>query len=218
MNIQFLYPLCLRCGSLSVRASLFCQTCEVEFLYPRMMKHYRVIKNDESIFAVDFLLHWIPKESDSLSELVYLLKNRLSFSVWKFYVEKFIQFDSLNHSSLLKTALIPVPGSRQGKTAYHTRYFARAWQEFTSAQVLNCLQSQAQQGEQKELTLAERGLSQMRFLEEFTSEIYQYDRIILIDDIVTSGHTAQASLMAIKPHLRPSCLIEIKALLSRDKI
>lgn len=218
MKIQLLYPLCLRCGSLSVRSSLFCHLCETDFLLPRMMKHYRVIKDSDTFFAVDFLLHWVPQESDSLSELVYLLKHRLSFPVWKFYVEKFIHFQSQNRSSKLKTALIPIPGSRQGKVAYHTQYFVQAWNQLSPADVLNCLRSRPEQVEQKELSLAERGQSQMSFLEDFTTEIYQYDRIILIDDIVTSGHTLKASLMAIKPHLKPSCLIEIKALLSRDKI
>ncbi|MBC7457288.1 MAG: hypothetical protein H7235_03360 [Bdellovibrionaceae bacterium] len=218
MKIQLLYPLCLRCGSLSVRSSLFCRDCELNFLLPRMMKHYRVIKNQGSLFAVDFLLHWVPKESDSLSELVYLLKHRLSFFVWKFYVEKFIHFHSLNAGSKLKTALVPVPGSRLGKTAYHTQYFVHAWKQFAQGDVLDCLRSEPVQTQQKELTLAERGLVEMSFLEDFTTAIYQYDRIILIDDIVTSGHTLQASLAAIKPYLRSDCLIEIKALLSRDKI
>lgn len=218
MKIQFLYPLCLRCGSLSVHSSLFCHFCETEFLLPRMMNHYRVIKDQGSLFTVDFLLHWIPQESDSLSELVYLLKHRLSFLVWKFYVEKFLHFHSKNRSSKLKTALIPIPGSRQGKTAYHTQYFAQAWQQLSQVEVVNCLKSHSEQGEQKELTLEERGLSQMSFLEDFTTGMDQYDRVILIDDIVTSGHTLKASLMALKPHLKPDCLIEIKALLSRDKI
>jgi pyrimidine operon attenuation protein/uracil phosphoribosyltransferase len=56
------------------------------------------------------------------------------------------------------------------------------------------------------------------FIEDFTNEIYKYEHIILIDDIVTSGHTIQASLMALKPYLRPGCVVEIKALLSRGKI
>jgi len=183
-----------------------------------MMKHYRVVKNQEAIFAVDFLLHWVPKESDSLSELVYLLKHRLSFPVWKFYVDQFIHFHSQNRSSQLATALVPVPGSKPGKTAYHTQYFTQAWQELSQVDVMNCLRSEPEHLEQKELSLAERGQTQMSFLEDFTTQIGQYDRIILIDDIVTSGHTLQASLMALKPHLKPGCLIEIKALLSRDKI
>jgi predicted amidophosphoribosyltransferase len=183
-----------------------------------MMKHYRVIKNPDTSFAVDFLLHWVPQESDSLSELVYLLKHRLSFPAWKFYVEKFIYFHSQNRSSKLKTALIPIPGSRHGKAAYHTQYFTQAWKQLSPADVLDCLRSRSEQAEQKELSLEERGVSKMSFLEDFTTQVYQYDRIILIDDIVTSGHTLKASLMAIKPHLKPSCLIEIKALLSRDKI
>ena len=212
MKIQFLYPLCLRCGALSVRSGLFCRTCETEFLFPRLMKHRRLIENQN----VDFLLHWVPDESDSLSELVYLLKNRLSFSVWKYYAEKFINL----HPPMkeLKTALIPVPGSRRGKVAYHTRYFALAWQHFCSGDIMNCLVSAAEQGEQKDLALSERGGATMSFLEDFTSVMGDYDRVVLIDDIVTSGNTLQASLTALKPYLRSDCLVEIKALLSRDKI
>ena len=183
-----------------------------------MLKHSRVIKIQDVFFSVDFLIHWVPKESDSLSELVYLLKSRLSFTVWKYYVEKLTQFQLPRKTSLLKTALIPVPGSCSEKKAYHTQYFARAWQEFSPGNVLNCLKSDAEHAKQKDLTLSERSLTKMKFLEEFTNEIYTYERIILIDDIVTSGHTLQASFIALKPHLRPDCLIEIKALLSRDKI
>ncbi|MBC7753741.1 MAG: hypothetical protein H7Z71_05855 [Moraxellaceae bacterium] len=218
MKIQLLYPLCLRCGSLSVRSSLFCSTCEESFLSPRMLKHSRVINLQGVSFTVDFLIHWEPQESDSLSELVYLLKSRLSYTVWKFYVEKLTQFQSPRKTVGLKTALIPVPGSRSDKKAYHTQYFARAWQGFSPGNVLNCLMSDAEHAEQKDLTLSERSRTKMKFLEEFTNEIYTYERIVLIDDIVTSGHTLQASFMALKPYLRPDCLIEIKALLSRGKI
>jgi predicted amidophosphoribosyltransferase len=212
MIIQFLYPLCLRCGSLSVRSSLFCRYCEIEFLYPRIVLHRRLIKNE----CVDFLMHWVPNESDSLSELVYLLKSRLSFSVWKYYVEKFKNLHAPMRE--MKTAIIPVPGSRIGKVAYHTRYFALAWQLLSAGDIVNCLVSSSEQGEQKDLTLAERGRATMCFLEDFTTVIGEYERVILIDDIVTSGNTLQASLMAIKPHLRSDCLVEIKALLSRGKI
>ena len=212
MKIQILCPLCLRCGSLRVQSSLFCRACEVDFLFPRMQRHHRIIKDSR----VDFLLHWVPNESDSLSELVYLLKSRLSFPVWKFYVEQFITLHSSKKE--FKTALIPVPGSRTGRVAHHTRHFALAWQHFCHGDIVHCLKTAPHHGEQKGLTLAERGAANMSFLEDFTSAIYQYNRIILIDDIVTSGNTLQASLQAIKPHLRSDCLVEIKALLSRGKI
>ena len=183
-----------------------------------MLKHSRVINLQGVSFTVDFLIQWVPRESDSLSELVYLLKSRLSFPVWKYYVEKFLHVQSPHRKPVLKTALVPAPGSRSKKTAYHTQYFAQAWQEFSPGNVINCLMSDTDHANQKDLTLSERSWTRMKFLEEFTNEIYAFERVVLIDDIVTSGHTLQASLTALKPYLRPNCLIEIKALLSRDTI
>ncbi len=218
MKIQVLYPLCLRCGSLAVRSSLFCRNCEVDFLLPRVLKQTRLIEAGDKVYNVDFLLQWNPKESDCLSELVYLLKNPFSFSTWKFYVEKFIQFDSRFKNQNLITAIVPVPGSHFGSTAYHTKYFAQAWQNLSHGTIISCLTNRPKQNEQKGLTLNERREAQLSFHEDFTTEIHRYERIILVDDIVTSGYTLQASLMALKPHLHPGCVIEIKALLSRGKI
>lgn len=216
MNIHFLYPLCLRCGFLSVRRSLFCIHCENEFLGPRFLNHVRWIEVENSQYAVDFLLHWIPQESDSLSELVYLLKNKLSASVWDYYVQQFIEKKEIKKH--ISTAIIPIPGSTLNKKAYHTLYFAKAWQKYHSGNIINCLINESLDGPQKKKTSLERTLIQPRFIEDFTTAIYEQERVILVDDIVTSGHTLQASLRALKPYLHKGCKVEIKALLSRSKI
>ncbi len=183
-----------------------------------MLKHSRAISGFKKSIPVDFLLHWIPEESDCLSELVYLLKSPLSLPVWKFYIERFIQFHFFKTKSKLKTAVIPIPGSQKGKTAYHTKYFAKAWQQFMPCEILDCLGHEADSLQQKDLTLKQRGQTQFSLLEDFTTRLYQQERVVVIDDIVTSGNTLQSSLMALKPFLRRDCVIEIKALLSRDKI
>lgn len=217
LSSQMLYPLCLRCGSLQGRTSLFCQNCEIHFLAARMGRHQRWINDSDERYIVDFLFHWIPEESDSLSELVYLLKSRLSRPTWKFFVKKFIELDQ-NQMSGNKTAAIPIPGSRPDRIAYHTRYFSEEWVRQTGASLVPCLKSANTKASQKELSLEERANSTMEFLEEFTNILKDCERVVLIDDIVTSGHTIRASLTALKPYLRPGCLIEIKALLSREKI
>lgn len=113
--------------------------------------------------------------------------------------------------------IIPVPG-HQRKEAYHTQYFAQALAKKIQIPVVNCLRNQRQMESQKESDLRNRALAMFQFNEEFTQEISQADRVILIDDIITSGHTLKACLRALKPYLKPRSQVEIIALLSREKI
>lgn len=138
--------------------------------------------------------------------------------MWNFLVPYF----NIPSEAHLKTVIIPIPGNRPHQVAFHTQYFAEIWSKWTGYPMINALAMQDQgtgpDSAQKAHSLEERAQVRMTFLEEFTSFLYDHERIILIDDIVTSGFTLTAGLKALKPHLRPECQIEIKALLSREKL
>ncbi len=81
-----------------------------------------------------------------------------------------------------------------------------------------CLRRPQGKTSQKKLNLADRSRIEFEFIEEFTNILCKYERVILIDDIVTSGATLSACIDVIKPNLKRGCQIDIIALFSREKV
>lgn len=221
--LQFICPVCLRCGSFRVQNSFFCQNCERQFLKKQLLNRTRTLIVEGQAYPVQFLISWIPYKSDSLSEAVYLLKSYFSFPSWRYYTAQ-LQITNDARSA----ALVPVPGRQPGRTAYHTQYFSQSLSPYLKAPVLPCLIRRNSQGsysgnsasntQQKHLNREGRAQVQFQFLEEFTLPLLSCERVILIDDIITTGHTLSACIAALKPHISPTCCISIIALLSREKI
>jgi predicted amidophosphoribosyltransferase len=212
--------LCVRCGSLQVQKSFFCQRCENEFIHDRLQLQKRTIEFQKQEYIVHFLINWIPEESDSLSEIVYLFKNRFSQPAWFYYSYAFYQLLKFEPTEFFhqSVCIIPVPSRKKYKSSYHTTYFSKALGQLAGAPSLPCLVSTQSGVDQKKLNLNHRSKVEFEFSEEFTSQIASVDQIIFVDDIITSGSTLQAAIKAVKPYLKKSCKIDIIALFSREKI
>lgn len=208
LKLQMLSPLCVRCGSFQVQECFLCKNCEESFLNGRLKPQWRDLNNH----FVQSLIEWHPGESDSLSEIVYLLKSRLSQKAWAFYSRQ-VKI-TCSHNAVI----VPVPSSRTGRTAFHTKYFAEALRAQHQVSIIDCLLSFEQKGSQEALTVEKRAEIQFQFIEDFTQKMRSYHRVILIDDIITTGHTLSACLSVLKEHMRPSQEIEIIALFSRFKV
>jgi predicted amidophosphoribosyltransferase len=182
-----------------------------------MDTYVRMIEYNHHEYKVRYLLKWTAGESDCLSEIVYLLKSRWSKLAWHYYANI---FSKLLHFEKAKSAVccIPIPSSQRQKESYHTRYFSYFFSLFNNCDQIPCLRSQSDFQSQKSLNLGARAGVQFEIREEFTSSLFKYDQIILIDDIITSGNTITACIETLKPHLSQDCKIDIIALFSREKI
>lgn len=215
--LHILCPLCVRCSSLRVEVSFFCSICEEEFLFRRLDIHERAIDFKNQKTSAKYLIRWRSGESDCLSEVVYLLKSGLSLVAWKYYSNILAKLIDIQ-SDKEKTFLVPVPSRAKRGSAYHTQYFSQFLSQFLGYPVLKCLKSDGFLQSQKSLNLHDRAGAKFEFCEEFTSSVYAAQRIIFVDDIITSGSTLKACHETLKPHLSRDCKIDIIALFSREKI
>lgn len=168
-------------------------------------------------YEVQSMIQWPPFKSDSISAMVYLLKSRLSRSAWNNYAQ-FFDFLPLATSS---TIYIPVPSRKINKAAFHTMHFAQALSQRFGGQVLNCLKNSTKtsaRNNQKDQDYHGRSQVDFLFIEEFTKELSHSDRIILIDDIITTGFTLSACIEALHSAVPRSLQIDILTLFSREKI
>lgn len=176
-----LSPCCLKCGSLFLNESLFCQVCfsaEIEnnILRPQC-SHISQLRHK-------YLLRWNKGENNVLSEMVYRLKSNNSVAAWAFYAKLLYNFLDLNFKTY--KALIPIPGS--SKNSVHALLFARQLSILTGLPVVDILSKKTESFEQKTLTAEQRKnkvfieLRQPIFFEQFTKYIF-------VDDILTTGES-----------------------------
>ena len=163
-------------------------------------------------------INWIPHESDSISELVYLLKSKASSKAWRQIVRKLENKICEVIDPTESVILVPIPGST---TSYHTQYFTESIQHLTGCTSKNLLKHSKAYGPQKTKSLQERKTAQFEIFEEFTSELRGVERIILIDDIKTTGSTILGATEAIQIHFIKQFSKQIKidaiTLFSREK-
>jgi len=154
------------------------------------------------LVQVTSFIRWPKNESDTLSELVYLLKTRTSTAAWAWFVQA-IESEICNLiSSDPGCILIPVPGSKE--SSYHTLNFGNAIQNLTGCQSVPLLRKAAGQKNQKTQTALERTAAKFEINEEFTGRLENIHQIYLIDDIVTTG----ATLKNISKILRQSLSLD----------
>lgn len=194
-------PLCLKCGSFQIQKSAFCGNCENNFLAPRIsfykVQNLSAFKNQpaEHVPIYSFI-RWKKYESDSLSEWVYLLKNKVSQPRWDWVAENLssnpkIQELKLNQNSIL----IPIPGHRK---SYHTQNFCKALSRvFGCAVIENTFSFLHLERQQKRLGLQERGDIKLILNEEITGLLQYAERLVLVDDIVTTGATLKSAVQTL---------------------
>ncbi len=181
-------PVCLKCGSYFVQTHYFCKACANNFLIDFIQPTSTIYNKDLSVHS---FLRWQKNESDSLSELVYLLKTSSSQSAWRSFVNIFeseiCQIIQPNSESVL----VPIPGT---KSSFHTLHFAKEIEKTTGCRQLNVLRKKTGAKAQKLKKADERASIEFEINEEFTEQLLRAKNIYLIDDIVTTGSTlARAS-------------------------
>jgi predicted amidophosphoribosyltransferase len=184
-------PLCLKCGSIWVQDNYFCAKCSRDFL----QQHFGLIQNkiNENLNVTSFI-RWNKNQSNALSELVYLLKTRTSYFAWTKYVESFEDEICKLVDGKENTILIPVPGTRK---SFHTSYFAKAVQSMTGCRAIFALNKPIDLGMQKTKSLSERRLIVINVNEDFTEQLLMADKVVLIDDILTTGATLNGCISAL---------------------
>lgn len=208
---QSLYnPNCLSCGSYFVHNHLFCDYCYTVKIEPKLdLKKHSFASGNVAYSIFD----WNPGESDLLSEMVYRFKSDRSILAWRHYSELAIKAFSYEMDPTEFSYVVPIPGSK--KTSVHAGVFAAIVSEIIKKPVLDILikpKSDDQNKEQKLKSKAERSLNQFRLREEFTQNFDYLDitnkRILLVDDIITTGNSYNQCLQVIGTS-KPSALLTL---------
>lgn len=197
-------PVCLKCGSFQVQCNYFCRRCAQQFLSPRFEIISQHVKNE---ILVHSFLNWFPQESDSISELVYLLKLQSSKQAWAWFVSRLQAVICELVNPMEHVVLVPIPGS---KKSFHTAHFSLAIQELTGCSRASGLKMKPNHSAQKKKNKLERETIRFEICEEFTIAIAPPAHVILIDDIVTTGSTVWAAAEAIKRNLAAQDIGTIK--------
>lgn len=213
---QLICPQCVCCGSLQVESHFYCLRCFDFIIKKHASFEKRRIHFDNRFLHVLTLLSWVPYRSDSLSQVAYLLKSRFSYYGWKRYTEK-LMYEFVELCRLQPEIIIPVPGSQ--RQSFHTKYFSSALAEkWEGSCVMTCLRKKTSFQQKQRQSRAIRLNVEMEFNVDFTYRIRKAKKIVLVDDIITTGTTINACLLALQPYLDKDCEIHIIALLSREKI
>jgi predicted amidophosphoribosyltransferase len=195
---DFLYRLfivdCVGCGSLVVHRKGLCLSCEYHILDRYLAHSEKVHDLNNSQLTFRYLFRWIPNASDILSAYVHLLKSPLAKPCWDEIAKLFIAHHEISQTNVI---FVPIPSSRERK---HSLYFATALAQKLDGTVIQAL-SVAQKNnaniEQKRKSKTERQRVSFEINEEFTDVLRGTAKIVLVDDVITTGASYQAAYNAL---------------------
>ncbi len=150
-------------------------------------------RNETSIrienLNVKSLFRWPPGESDALSSLILQMKEE-SADAWKIWALEFMS--QIEHTS--KKTILVSSESSSGKK--HAQNFAGALSSYLGYPHICPLKPKQMGTNQRELKRLERSQREFELSVEFSKP--HQTRIIFVDDVVTTGQTAQAAYRALK--------------------
>jgi len=157
------------------------------------------------------LFHWIPGESDLLSRTLLAHKGSGNQAEWNWAAseclrvkEGFLPEKRLESGEAKKLVLIPAPSPVGRK---HALEFALGFAPLLGAEVVEVLRMGEESRKQRTKNRRERSQRTLFMAEEFSNWEAKKHHVILVDDIVTTGSTAEAARTILGlSHLEVWCL------------
>ena len=202
--VSFPWKACPACGSLFVNPSLLCSFCEGE-----LQRVYSVTPEGVGPWVVRSLWSWQAGESDRLSALLSGLKGRYRREAWAFWAKEFTraQAEFLPRGPL---KLVSAPRRASGHRD-HAYFFAEMLSRETGIPWAGSPFQKRSERQQRRLAGEERAraLTLVKTTELKPSPETFW---VFIDDIVTSGATAEAVYQALgrPPRFEIWCLARRK--------
>jgi predicted amidophosphoribosyltransferase len=191
MDLSSLFRNCKHCG-LGIFANdfqkinFFCKKCWEKLESEKTKPHFVIYKTPE--IAVRSLFVWREKES-IVKDLIHGLKGGTPFMVLSDLARELSERYVLEGD----TVIVPVPSSKVGEKD-HAFIMAKIISESQGLEFWNGLEWKNKRRNQKFLNKTERFVSEMKMTQKLSSK----KRVILIDDLVTTGATAVAAFKALK--------------------
>jgi predicted amidophosphoribosyltransferase len=178
---------CLHCGSFQSNRSQFCRVCE-KVMWEAHPQNHRFTMEKSKITGTA-LFEWHPDQDRRISKLMINLKGGRLQGAFGVYAERFVS--RMKGIDLQETILVPCPAKGDRK---HSQVLAQAFSSLLGLPVYDVLENGSQSPQKGRLKR-----DRERIL--LTAKVQFPDKhVIFIDDIVTTGATAQAAANALKPN------------------
>lgn len=192
INHLILKILCAACGSFSSVNNGLCKNCENQAQHsmsPSATQH-----PVNSAILVRYLFSWKRDESELKNRIMTMLKGNKSSDAWKYWAVEFIREHKQYKKIAGKTLFIPIVG----KTLDHSFYFAKSLSEVTGFPMEKMFR-QDKNKSSKGLRKRDRQRNKSKFYMGATNvKMSDFERIIVVDDILTTGETSANLLKEIK--------------------
>jgi predicted amidophosphoribosyltransferase len=190
---------CVNCGSLfPKRFHLLCATCWESANQDRSWKPTLREHVSQRTLQTYALWDWVPDKNNALSHLLVSLKGTGLSSTWKILAEQLVEERRRQGARLdFRPLFVPAPPTRPDQKD-HAYQLAWALAEVTGGDLLPCLQKVSRR-HQKGLRRSQREWVSIRKIEKFSQKDFSEMNIVFVDDVITTGGTAFASLLALEP-------------------
>jgi predicted amidophosphoribosyltransferase len=144
------------------------------------------------------LWDWVPHKNDALSHFLIAVKGGGLDRTWPLLADKLLHQRHLLGAKMPSDVLfIPAPPT-QKKKKDHAYQLAKYLAQQTRSELLACLQKRTSL-HQRRLSKTARAAVRIQKDEKISIPDLSQRNIIFVDDVVTTGGTALASLLALEP-------------------
>ena len=182
---------CAKCRSFHGPICVFCKECWRALF--DLKNSQCDLKQVNYPFKVYSLFTWYDEYDKFIRPLVYSLKGGLIYEPWEWLANWFLFARQLEEFSEDLVLITPPQKTRRD----HALLWAQAFSCQLRAPILSCLEEGTSTGQQKSLTRFGRFSREYLLKGDFSIESFQNKKVVLVDDTITSGGTAQAVFIAI---------------------